>query len=393
MSTPTEPQPRLHADLSHAAATIQGWYRALTEREIAPGSRRLLLCAIVVWYLVQTLALVPWWDSFWDLQGFAAVDTFSDVGPGDFINHPEVRGYWPAAVALFLLIGIVTLCRPDSAIWPLCFYFAARNVESLCPQLTDGGSNLMRLLMLYLAVGNVLAVPEKLGVPVGACARNLTLMACRVQIVLVYLCAGLYKVTGSLWTNGMALYYIVQSDYAVDSILTDTLSVPLISFVACYSVLAFQLSFPFLVFSRFRKLALLFGVMFHVLIIFTLGLTCFALAMMLSYIAFARGHETRFLDRSLHASEPVEIELRPTRAAGMVRGLARLAGKLTVIPTTAPGAAPGDALQLLLNRSHATRWLAPVWSVLAYVGVLDLIGRRLGLGLPAPAPAEPLVAR
>jgi hypothetical protein len=387
MSHPNEPQPRLFADLRHAVTTVAQAVRPLTERELAPSARRMLLFAIVAWYLAQTLTLIPWWDSFWSLDGFAATEPFSDVGVGDFVNHPAVRQYWPLAIAIFAVFGLATLARPDSAILPLCFYLAARNVESLCPQIADGGSNLMRLLLLYLAVGNVLAAPEQLGVPVGACARNLTLVACRLQIALVYLCAGLYKVTGHLWTNGMALYYIGQSDYATDSVLTDMLTDPLVSFVACYSVVAFQVSFPFAVFTRLRKLVLGFGVLFHVLIIVTLGLTCFGLAMIISYLAFARERETALLDRSLHATDAVRLELRPTRAAPMIQWLARAAANVTVTPTVTTGAAPGDALFLLLGRCYATRVLAPVWAALAYLGVLDFVGRRLGVGLVEDASA------
>jgi hypothetical protein len=387
MSHPNEPQPRLLADLRHAITTVLQAVRPLTEHEHAPSARRMLLFAIVAWYLAQTLTLIPWWDSFWSLDGFAAAEPFSDVGVGDFVNHPAVRQYWPLAIAIFAVFGFATLARPDSAILPLCFYLAARNVESLCPQIADGGSNLMRLLLLYLAVGNVLAAPEQLGVPVGACARNLTLVACRLQIALVYLCAGLYKVTGHLWTNGMALYYIGQSDYATDSALTDMLTDPLVSFVACYSVVAFQVSFPFAVFTRLRKLVLGFGVLFHVLIIVTLGLTCFGLAMIVSYLAFAHERETALLDRSLHATDAVRLELRPTRAAPIVRWLARAAANVTVTPTATTGAAPGDALFLLLGRSYATRVLAPVWAALAYLGVLDFVGRRFGVGLVENASA------
>jgi hypothetical protein len=387
MSHPNEPQPRLFADLRHAVTTVAQAAGPLTERELAPSARRMLLFAIVAWYLAQTLTLIPWWDSFWSLDGFAATEPFSDVGVGDFVNHPAVRQYWPLAIAIFAVFGFATLARPDSAILPLCFYLAARNVESLCPQIADGGSNLMRLLLLYLAVGNVLAAPEQLGVPVGACARNLTLVACRLQIALVYLCAGLYKVTGHLWTNGMALYYIGQSDYATDSVLTDMLTDPLVSFVACYSVVAFQVSFPFAVFTRLRKLVLGFGVLFHVLIIVTLGLTCFGLAMIVSYLAFARERETALLDRSLHATDTVRLELRPTRAAPIVRWLARAAASVTVTPTATAGVAPGDALFLLLGRSYATRVLAPVWAALAYLGVLDFVGRQFGVGLVEDASA------
>lgn len=392
MSHPSDTQPRLLADLRHAVGTVAQAIRPLTERDVAPSARRLLLSAIVAWYLAQTLALIPWWDSFWALDGFAAAEPFSDVGVGDFVNHPSVRQYWPVAIAIFCVFGFATLARPDSAILPICFYLAARNVESLCPQIADGGSNLMRLLLLYLAVGNVLAAPEQLGVPVGACARNLTLVACRLQIALVYLCAGFYKVTGHLWTNGMALYYIGQSEYAVDSVLTDMLTDPLVSFVACYSVVAFQVSFPFAVFSRLRKLVLGFGVLFHVMIIVTLGLTCFGLAMILSYLAFAREHEARLVARSLWATDTVRLELRPTRAAPVVRWLARVGARVTVAPATTTGVAAGDALLLLLGRSYATRVLAPAWAMLAYLGVLDLAGRALGLGLleadPAPATGE-----
>ena len=80
------------------------------------------------------------------------------------------------------------------------------------------------------------------------------------QICTVYLEAGMYKVQGTLWQNGTAVYYPLQSvAYGIFPPLADLLTYfALPVFIATYVTVLAQIAFPFLLFHRItRRIALL----------------------------------------------------------------------------------------------------------------------------------------
>ena len=48
--------------------------------------------------------------------------------------------------------------------------------------------------------------------PISVAASNAALWMCRIQVALIYLCAGILKLNGDLWQKGMALYDLLQGD-------------------------------------------------------------------------------------------------------------------------------------------------------------------------------------
>ncbi len=90
-------------------------------------------------------------------------------------------------------------------------------------------------------------------------------IAIMIQICIVYFFSSLHKLQGKLWTNGTALYYILNVDEFCASRLNKyiTSSIYLVMFLT-FSTILFQVSFPFLVWFKKTKIyILLIGVFFH----------------------------------------------------------------------------------------------------------------------------------
>ena len=156
----------------------------------------------------------------------------------------------------------------------------------------DGGDNLMSLLLFY----NMIVNSDQLS-PAFNFFSNLGIMSGKLQIALVYLVAGLTKVTGHLWTTGTALYYALNVDIFTHPLMKDFVNTNvLISTIGSYSILLFQISFPFMVWnSKLKRIYLLAGTFLHLGILFGMGLTTFGCAMIISYFAFYSNQEAKLI--------------------------------------------------------------------------------------------------
>jgi hypothetical protein len=116
----------------------------------------------------------------------------------------------------------------------------------------------------------------------GNMLHNCAMLVVAAQVCLIYATAGWYKIQGSLWQNGTAVFYPLHWNYVTPwPGLSDVLaahSLPIL--VITYGTVIIQVAFPFLVFNRRIKNALLVPIISeHVAIGVLLGLPFFALAM------------------------------------------------------------------------------------------------------------------
>ncbi|WP_437586173.1 HTTM domain-containing protein [Sorangium sp. So ce1000] len=175
--------------------------------------------------------------------------------------------------------------------------------------LLDGGDNIVRLALLYgifaelgayfsLDADRLRAQRERGGdlARIKGMLHNAAILACAVQVCLVYGVAGLYKVQGELWQNGTALYYITRVGEFTwpghSAILSRSVAVVT---ALTYATVAFQLSFPFLfVLNRHtRRLALAGALLFHSGIAIMMGLGTFAAFMISVELALIADAEYR----------------------------------------------------------------------------------------------------
>ncbi|WP_398863110.1 HTTM domain-containing protein [Streptomyces sp. C11-1] len=160
-------------------------------------------------------------------------------------------------------------------------------------------------------------------------AHNATLAVIMAEVCLIYATAGWYKIQGSRWQDGTALYYPLKLDYFTPwPALSDILaSSGLMVMVLTYGTVIVQVAFPFTLFNRRVKNVLL-AVMIceHAGIALLLGLPFFSMAMIAADAVFL---PTAFL-----------VWLGGRAALGRQRLFSRLPGRAAATPR-APGAADG----------------------------------------------------
>lgn len=267
----------------------------LTNEEQWLNVAKVYRIGLLSWFLLHTLLILPYHAQVWSPNAYfytAPLDTASLVGWVTRLStHPAVAPYYLVFIAgqiVSLLLGIFG-SRPGLVI-PAVFFFTM-NVNARAGITLDGGNNLSELLLFYLMFLNTS------GRPIDATARfattriaisNAAFLISRFQVFVVYLCVGWFKLNGALWQNGMALYYILQSqEYSHPVIAELIVAQPWLSVVGTYFTVIFQAAFPFLVWPhRTRPWILAAGVALHLGIAFAMGLLTFGLVMCVSYLVF-----------------------------------------------------------------------------------------------------------
>ncbi|MEV5122816.1 HTTM domain-containing protein [Streptomyces decoyicus] len=120
-------------------------------------------------------------------------------------------------------------------------------------------------------------------------AHNGALLVIMVEVCLIYATAGWYKIQGSRWQDGTAVYYPMHLDYfspwpALSELLGSN---GVIVMLITYGTVIVQVAFPFTLFNRRLKNVLLVAMICeHLSIAFLLGLPFFSLAMVAADAVF-----------------------------------------------------------------------------------------------------------
>ncbi|MDX2677251.1 HTTM domain-containing protein [Streptomyces soliscabiei] len=152
---------------------------------------------------------------------------------------------------------------------------------------------------LWWAVGRLRksAEPRILLDVIGNILHNGALVVIMTEACLIYATAGWYKIQGSRWQDGTAVYYPLHLDYfspwpALADLLAGSGTMVLL---ATYGTVIVQVAFPFTLFNRCMKNVLLALMMVeHAGIAVVLGLPFFSLAMIATDAVFL---PTSFLHR------------------------------------------------------------------------------------------------
>ncbi|OEV29662.1 hypothetical protein AN219_15300 [Streptomyces nanshensis] len=147
--------------------------------------------------------------------------------------------------------------------------------------------------------------------------HNAALVVIVVEVCLIYATAGWYKIQGSRWQDGTAVYYPMNLDYfspwpEVSSFLAGS---GLLILLMTYGTVAVQVAFPFTLFNRNIKNALLAAMIAeHLGIAVLLGLPFFSMAMIAADAVFLPTVALLwFGDRLRGGWERVFARLRPGR--------------------------------------------------------------------------------
>ncbi|WP_394298380.1 HTTM domain-containing protein [Streptomyces rimosus] len=123
----------------------------------------------------------------------------------------------------------------------------------------------------------------------GKLAHNGAMLVIVVEVCLIYATAGWYKIQGSRWQDGTAVYYPMHLDYFspwpdLSRLLADN---GLMIMLITYGTVIVQVAFPFTLFNRrVKNVLLVVMICEHLSIAFLLGLPFFSLAMITADAVF-----------------------------------------------------------------------------------------------------------
>ncbi|AKZ56864.1 conserved membrane protein of unknown function [Streptomyces ambofaciens ATCC 23877] len=175
---------------------------------------------------------------------------------------------------------------------------------------------------LWWAVGRLTGSgePRQLLDVITNIVHNGALVVIMAEACLIYATAGWYKIQGSRWQDGTAVYYPLHLDYFSPwPALSDALSANgTMVMLITYGTVAVQVAFPFTLFNRRVKNVLLAAMMTeHAVIAVVLGLPFFSLAMIAADAVFL---PTSFLRRAGDRAVRVRDRLAGRRRAGREGG-------------------------------------------------------------------------
>lgn len=139
----------------------------------------------------------------------------------------------------------------------------------------DGGSGVREIRAVWDVLANL--------------AHNGALLIIMVEVCLIYSTAGWFKIQGSRWQDGTAVYYPMHLDYfapwpELNHVLAGS---GFMIFLITYGTVAVQVAFPFALFNRRVKNVLLVAMIIeHIGIAILLGLPFFSMAMIAADVVF-----------------------------------------------------------------------------------------------------------
>lgn len=239
------------------------------------------------WYLWGPNGALPF-TKFLEIQGTANLFAYN-ASPVYF----EAIYFSAIVVTVMLLFGILPrLMMPIH--WFVIWSFQDRN-----PFLGDGGDNIMRIVLLFLVLVNTGAYfsirVKRQGQPALAVIHNIGVLLIIIQLCIVYISTGLYKVMGELWQNGTALYYILRVDeFSLPGIAEFIYRNPYLVVFGTYATVLFEIFFAPSLLNRWtRYLMIATGFSFHLGIAVIMGLVTFGWSMLSIYPLLVTDEEYR----------------------------------------------------------------------------------------------------
>jgi hypothetical protein len=269
-----------------AAAWDQFWFR--------PVAPHLYATLRILWALLALVNLLSVADlkAYWYLSGL--------VGPRDtafqsFATRfaPDTTVAWWLFTGSFVIYVLMTVGLWCALTVPLSF--AALLVEKQWNQLPLSAAFQVQYTLMFCLVlaetGEVWSVDAWLrrrrGETAVRAVKIWPLRLFRAQVAIIYFFTGFYKFQDVHWRDGSAMHYVMNNlifrRFPIDP---PTWVDPLLTLLT-YVTLAWELAFPFMLFNRYtRRAVLLLGLVMHVGMWSVMEIGPFSWVMISSYVAF-----------------------------------------------------------------------------------------------------------
>lgn len=247
---------------------------------------------IVVLYNILILSL-PLHDLLWGDRGLVMPLNFPDNPILDavmILHEPSGPHLYPIFMALPVLGVLLYWWKGWRRVSAILVYVGVMVLYwRVTPYLT-GGNYLLHILLFYL-----IWMDEGEGEKsyFSKLLSNTALLACKVQLTVVYVFTGLYKLAGEAWRSGEAVSIITHVDeFTLPWFEASLANVDWLMAAANYGALIYFFAFPIMVWwDRYRLVFLAIGVTLHIAMGIVLGVMDFSLVMIVAYIALLKDED------------------------------------------------------------------------------------------------------
>src|ERR1700756_402105 len=206
------------------------------------------------------------------------------------LEKPGMAQYWKFFVTGQILSIIACWFLPYKRLFTILIYFFTINLYFKTILIQNAGFNLLVIVLFLLVFMDEKASEVKHPVLkiLSITISNFAVLAARFQVIILYVTASYFKLLGQTWLNGTAFYYVLfNNTYSHPWVKNMFISNSFFIHAITWFALGFQLLFPVLIwFKKTKPFILVVGILFHLTIIFLMGLTDFGIIMILMYLLF-----------------------------------------------------------------------------------------------------------
>ena len=186
----------------------------------------------------------------------------------------------------FLIFGIII---SKFRLISILIYFITVNLFNKTYLMNTGAQQLLSLMLIFMILINIDYKSKKSHFrQINNALSNIGIIACKIQIIVLYLFSAFYKYLGVYWVKGEALFFALKiEDYCPIWLTGNLTSNNFLLQVGTYITLIYLTFFPLLIWLKRIKLKfLLLGVFLHLTISFFMGIVDLGLVMIISYLIF-----------------------------------------------------------------------------------------------------------
>ncbi len=267
-----------------------GGLHARLEAEPPHRTIALFKSAMYGFLLLNTLFLLPVSREIWSADGWIhPLETPPSLWYRlvYLLMDAKINPWYPAVVILQLSGIALWFTKRFRILASVMIYLTTLILFARAHLYITGGHTLLLMFLFYF-----IFMPDGKTSLQSNVLNNLFLLACKLQLIVVYLFAGLYKLQGTHWLSGEAVYYVLHiREFSHPRLMEVFGESRALGRMATWFALAYQLLFPVLVWFRKTKGPLLLaGALFHLYVAFGMGLPDFGIIMVLSYLMFVPNH-------------------------------------------------------------------------------------------------------
>lgn len=226
------------------------------------------------------------------------------IGKIIFLPSILANDYLSLVYIVFVAVLIILIILPWNYRSGILFFWMTFNLYRLNIPLMNGSDNVQLVLagcMVFMATRPLLQ--QSILLELQVVSFNAAVIIAQLIVVCIYFISGLDKLLTESWRTGEAFAMIAQHEQHAGVWGSAIIQNGFVCGILSWGAIVFELAFVMLIwFRKFRRPLLVAGVVFHLIIAFTLTLYDFSQVMIASYFIFLTDEDYIKMIRNSSAS-------------------------------------------------------------------------------------------